>query len=114
MLSITCLAATAGATNGDRSGGQAMHTFKQSILGLAVVMPAMALAPAQAGASQVLDCASSLTCLSDSSEPGSIIVYQKFQRGFVTIDANAPGQSIQPRTLIKLGAVCPIDDNNFT
>jgi len=91
-----------------------MHMFKQSILGLAVVMPAIALAPAQAGASQVLDCASSLTCLSDSSEPGSIIVYQKFQRGFVTVDAGLAGQSIQPRTLIKLGAVCPIDDNNFT
>jgi hypothetical protein len=48
--------------------------------------------------------------LSDPSEPGSIIVYQKFQRGFVTVDAGLPGQSVQPRSLIELGATCPTDD----
>jgi hypothetical protein len=50
--------------------------------------------------------------LADQSEPGSIIVYQKFQRGFVTVDAGAPGQSVQPRSLIELGATCPVDDSN--
>jgi len=47
----------------------------------------------------------------DPSEPGSIIVYQKFQRGFVTVDQGLPGQSGQPRSLIELGAVCPSDDD---
>jgi len=50
--------------------------------------------------------------LSDPSEPGSIIVYQKFQRGFVTVDAGLPAQSVQPRSLIELGATCPKDDAN--
>jgi hypothetical protein len=48
--------------------------------------------------------------LADPSEPGSIIVYQKFQRGFVTVDAGLASQSVQPRSLIELGATCPKDD----
>jgi YVTN family beta-propeller protein len=48
--------------------------------------------------------------LSHSSEPGSIIVYQKFQRGFVAVDVGAPGQSVQPKSLIELAATCPVDD----
>jgi hypothetical protein len=47
--------------------------------------------------------------LADSSEPGSIIVYQKFQKGFVTVDAGQPTQTVQPRTLIELGATCPVN-----
>jgi len=43
--------------------------------------------------------------LADPSEPGSMIVYQKFQNGFVTPD---PQTGTQPRALIELGATCPI------
>jgi hypothetical protein len=46
--------------------------------------------------------------LADASEPGSVIVYQKFQRGFVEVDVHQPGDTIQPRSLIELGATCPV------
>ena len=48
--------------------------------------------------------------LSDPPEPGSIIVYQKFQRGWVNVDAGQLGAAVQPRSLIELGATCPTDD----
>ena len=41
--------------------------------------------------------------LSDSQEPGSVIVFPKFIRGFVT----PLGDSPQPRTEFELGVVCP-------
>ena len=41
--------------------------------------------------------------LSDSHEPGSVIVFPKFIRGFVT----PPGDAPQPRTEFELGVVCP-------
>ena len=41
--------------------------------------------------------------LSDSQEPGSVIVFPKFIRGFVT----PPGDTQQPRTEFELGVVCP-------
>jgi len=45
--------------------------------------------------------------LADVGKPGSIIVYQKFQTGWVTVDQGQPDQSVQPRSLIELGATCP-------
>jgi len=45
--------------------------------------------------------------LADVNKPGSIIVYQKFQTDWVTVDQGRPDQSVQPRSLIELGATCP-------
>jgi hypothetical protein len=98
-----------------------MSLSTNSARALLVLVPAIALAtPAFAQSSPPnTACAVNLTnpnpsvtdvnC-ADPSEPGSIVVYQKFQRGFVTVDAGLPGQSVQPRSLIELGAVCPTDD----
>jgi hypothetical protein len=86
------------------------RAFLVAIPSIALASPAFAIIPTQEcatagyiGQEQIANCA-------DPSEPGSIIVYQKFQRGFVTVDLGAPGQSVQPRSLIELGAVCPTDD----
>src|SRR5215831_4435150 len=62
----------------------------------ALVVPALALAaPAFA---QVRD-----TKLSDSQEPGSVIVFPKFIRGTVAL----PEGGTAPRTEIEIGVVCP-------
>jgi len=97
-----------------------MSLSTNSARALLVLVPAIALAtPAFAQSSPPgTECAVNLISApsgqvncADPSEPGSIIVYQKFQRGFVTVDAGLPGQSVQPRSLIELGAVCPTDDD---
>jgi hypothetical protein len=97
-----------------------MSLSTNSARALLVLLPAIALAtPAFAGSQPPnTECAVNLTSppsgqvnCADPSEPGSIIVYQKFQRGFVTVDVGQPGQSVQPRSLIELGAVCPTDDD---
>src|SRR5262245_358732 len=42
--------------------------------------------------------------LNDSTAPGSVIVFPKFVRGFVTV----PGEATpQPRTEFEVGVVCP-------
>src|SRR5262249_23306723 len=41
--------------------------------------------------------------LSDSQEPGSVIVFPKFISGVVTID----GEVITPKTEFEIGVVCP-------
>ena len=41
--------------------------------------------------------------LSDAHEPGSVIVFPKFVRGFVPV----PGDGAQPRTEFEVGVVCP-------
>jgi hypothetical protein len=41
--------------------------------------------------------------LSDPREPGSVIVFPKFVRGFVPV----PGDGAQPRTEFEVGVVCP-------
>src|SRR5580704_2600607 len=96
-----------------------MSLSTNSARALLVLVPAIALAtPAFAQSSPPgTECAVNLISApsgqvncADPSEPGSIIVYQKFQRGFVTVDAGLPGQSNQPRSLIELGATCPKDD----
>src|SRR5580704_17253128 len=84
----------------------AMSLLTNSARALLVLAPAIALAsPAFAQSSPPNTfCATVQTpaptgtpvnC-ADPSEPGSIIVYQKFQRGFVTVDQGLPGQSGQP------------------
>jgi hypothetical protein len=97
-----------------------MSLSTNSARALLALVPAIALAsPAFAQSSPPgTECAVNLipapsgqvNC-ADPSEPGSIIVYQKFQRGFVTVDQGLAGQSVQPRSLIELGAVCPTDDD---
>src|SRR5580704_14096378 len=79
----------------------AMSLSTNSARALLALVPAIALAsPAFAQSSPPgTECAVNLipapsgqvNC-ADPSEPGSIIVYQKFQRGFVTVDAGLPGQ----------------------
>jgi hypothetical protein len=41
--------------------------------------------------------------LNDSTEPGSVIVFPKFVRGFVIV----PGDGLQPKTEYEVGVVCP-------
>jgi hypothetical protein len=91
-----------------------MSTLTNTARALLVALPAIALASPAFAALSTPECptagytgVSTVNC-ADPSEPGSIIVYQKFQRGFVTVDLGAPGQSIQPRSLIELGATCPV------
>jgi hypothetical protein len=88
-----------------------MRASSQSARALFLIVSAFALAKpafAQKACVTTESGPSFVTC-ADSSEPGSIIVYQKFQRGFVTADLNQPGQAVEPRSLIELGAVCPKD-----
>src|SRR3984893_2872975 len=99
-----------------------MSTLTNSARALLVVIPAIALAspafaaptppppaPVCSKAAPLPKKDSEVNC-ADPSEPGSIIVYQKFQRSFVPVDAGLAGQSVQPRSLIELGATCPTDD----
>jgi hypothetical protein len=96
-----------------------MRTLANTARALLVALPAIALAspafaslPAQECPTAGYNGEETIANCADPSEPGSIIVYQKFQRGFVTVDAGLPGQSVQPRSLIELGATCPTDDDS--
>src|SRR5437868_7873291 len=72
-----------------------MHRTIKSARSLLLLIPALALAmPAFA---QVRD-----PRLSDSQEPGSVIVFPKFIRGTVAVNGRST-----PQTEIEIGAVCP-------
>jgi hypothetical protein len=51
------------------------------------------------------------TSLADHAEPGSVIVWPKFQTGSVNVNPGTAGAFVAPKTLIELGAVCPADMN---
>jgi hypothetical protein len=72
----------------------------------ALLMPALALAtPALAWTSSD----SRPATLANTNEPGSVIVWPKFQNGTVSVDAGTPGAFVATKSLIELGAVCPAD-----
>jgi hypothetical protein len=73
------------------------HTL--SVLSL---LPSLALAtPALAGDRPAT--------LANTNEPGSVIVWPKFQNGTVSVDSGTPGAFVATKSLIELGAVCPTD-----
>jgi hypothetical protein len=75
---------------------------------LVLALPGHANAqPYCTGTSSTSTCFTSPPGLADPSEPGAVIVYQKFQQGAVVVDAGSNNPVIQPRTKIELGAVCP-------
>ena len=48
--------------------------------------------------------------LADTAEPGSVLVFPKFDRGTVIVDPTASGglfPQVIPKTEIEIGAVCP-------
>lgn len=48
--------------------------------------------------------------LADTAEPGSVLVFPKFDKGTVTVDPTASGglfPQVIPKTEIEIGAVCP-------
>jgi len=68
----------------------------------AMLLPALALAM-PASAQTVVHPVPGIPGLSDSEEPGSVIVFPKFIKGTVTVD----GVPNIPRTEIEIGVVCP-------
>src|SRR4029077_8236408 len=68
----------------------------------AMLLPALALAM-PASAQSVVHPVPGIPGLSDSEEPGSVIVFPKFIRGTVTL----PEGGTVPRTEIEIGVVCP-------
>jgi hypothetical protein len=68
----------------------------------AMLLPALALAM-PASAQVVIHPVPGIPGLSDSQEPGSVIVFPKFIRGNVTL----PEGGTAPRTEIEIGVVCP-------
>jgi hypothetical protein len=76
---------------------------------LVLALPGHAQAATCTGTSSTSACFTDPAGLADTSEPGSVIVYQKFQQGAVIADAGTGSATIQPRSLIELGAVCPND-----
>jgi hypothetical protein len=47
------------------------------------------------------------TTLSDSQEPGSVIVFPKFLQGTVSLNADGPPAPLAPITELEIGVVCP-------
>jgi hypothetical protein len=84
-----------------------MHSAKHWMpMGLSVLVPALGLAtPALAWDSNNLRPAA----LADTNEPGSVIVWPKFQTGTVPVNAGTPDAFNAVMSLIELGAVCPPD-----
>jgi hypothetical protein len=75
-------------------------------LSLLSLIPALALAtPALAWTGSD----SRPSALADTNEPGSVIVWPKFQTGTVAVDAGTPGAFTAVKSLLELGAVCPTD-----
>jgi hypothetical protein len=71
----------------------------------AMLLPALALAM-PASAQTVVHPVPGIPGLSDSQEPGSVIIFPKFIKGTVTVD----GVPSIPRTEIEIGVVCPKGD----
>jgi hypothetical protein len=76
---------------------------------LVLALPGHAQAQTCTGTTSTSTCFTDPAGLADTSEPGSVLVYQKFQTGTVTVDAGTAAATTQPRSLIELGAVCPTD-----
>src|SRR4029077_6952009 len=82
-------------------GGDKMHWIIKSARSLLLLVPVLAVAsptfaddnPAPPGRDPTL---------SDSQEPGSVIVFPKFARGTQTVDG-----VVLPATEVEVGVVCP-------